>query len=344
MATDGEQRNFDFERGEQLRILRLCQVGCPYAKLLLRTLDDHIGVRNAFWDLSFEELALEMNCSESAARDKAKALADLALIDIDESDEPKKKRFRITWLNLQDTIENPVKTKSRKPAQKSVQMNNFSPSFAACDSQPAQEFSQAANDRSQCAQEFSQAANDTTYKRQKRQRTPPPPSGSAWEEVEIELSHFGLNCAGKAIAAAQRRGMNPEDVGELLRVARETPYHDDKARPAILYRRLTDWNDFYWAPPPDDVKARKAAAAATQAAKQQHAKYREQEQARARRRRQDAEDWQQFEKLPDSDKASISETARSRASPIVRRSESGMKFETLKAFRQWREKEGASNV
>lgn len=331
MASEGTQREFDFDRGYQLRILRLCQVGCPLAKALLRTLDDHMGLK-PYWDLSFEEIAQEMNCSISCARDKANGLKDLALIDFEATDDRKKNRFRITWLNLEETIDHPVKVTSRKAAQ----MESKTPPRADCDAHTAPGHAQTALGHAHTAPAHAQTALGTTYK---RQRTPPPAQGAKphfpdpeWEEVKIELSLFGMNCVDRAIEAAQRRGMTPEEVAELLRQARETPYHDNAARPAILFRRLTDWNDFYWAPPSEEIKARKAAEAATKAAEQQRVKYLRQQEAAKQRRRQEAENWQQFEQLPPDKQEEFRERARARLPPMLRRNAGAVNVATLKEF------------
>jgi len=339
MATEGTQREFEFERGEQLRIMRFCQVGCPLAKSLLRTLDDHIGDRNQFWDLSFEDIAIEMNCSISCARDKANALKELALIDFDATTHDRKlNRFRITWVNLEETITNPVKVPSRTTMKKA----RSNTPRADCDAQTAPVHAHSARGQAQTAPVHAQTALGTSYKRQERQIAPPTPSAGAWEEVAEELSFFGLNCVGKAIEAAQRRGMTPEDVGELLQVARETPYHDDAARPAILYKRLTDWNEFYWAPPTEEVRAQRAAQAAAAASRKQQRQYAKDSQAASERRRQAAEDWQEFEQLPAADRELLIQRARSKLDPFLRKSKAAVRNQTLQQFREWREE--TSNV
>ena len=132
------QRELEFptKRGEQLKFLRdsrLTTDGIPkhdadggeydpltgsaatYAKLLLRTLDDHIGSGKT-WKMTIPQLADEMECSEATVERRVKDLCERRLLIVEAVDiEAQKYEFQIVFSNLQDWIpEGCVRSKTKR--------------------------------------------------------------------------------------------------------------------------------------------------------------------------------------------------------------------------------------
>ncbi len=105
-ASNSGKRNWSFlrKRGERLKILRNCRLGDAYAKLLLRTLDDHIG-ESKTWTMTIPQLADEMECSEATVERRVKDLCERRLLIVEAVDiEAQKYEFQIVFSNLQDWI------------------------------------------------------------------------------------------------------------------------------------------------------------------------------------------------------------------------------------------------
>lgn len=249
-----QQLNLEFTRGEQLSILREIRLGDPrksndrkpFAKLLLRALDDRIG-RSKRWAMTVDELAEEAEMSRSATYQWLGWLNEAGLIGFDSLPDGRRE-FWICWSNLWQM------TPAGRAAERAEQAAVSPPGgLASPPHGPAvHQVDQQSTTWTGGPPHGLLVHNvDCSYKEERpiSAHSAPPssstPSGDRRREVTMMVKTAGVGLFGPAVETAIAHGMGLEQIAAVVGHFSRFP---GRWPPEVLYERLTRVQAFELAP------------------------------------------------------------------------------------------------
>lgn len=215
------QREMTFsKRGEDLTNIRRSRVGDAYAKLMLRTIDDRIGEGHS-WDMTFADLADEMEVSIDIAYRRAHYLADRGLLSFTlVNASAARYRFVIGRSNLPDFIPEPS---DRRRIRRRGRPRGTGRSGRAKTIANSENISLIAKTFRSQRKHFANSDSDFFTSAPLAPTTAPSASKDGWGEAEARLISYGVASYEGPIQTARERGLTPEDVIAIVEHAESLP-------------------------------------------------------------------------------------------------------------------------
>lgn len=188
-------------RGRERRNIRDAAFGGSNLKLLVWTLDDHIGEQSG-WNLTFRMLAREMECDASTVYRLARRLKQLGVLSYTKVEGSERLyRFSIHHRNVSDFVDGDARQERRRKRQAAAQCKSVL-HHATADS--------LHHARACCTVQKPVAPCKSSPHIGATIKPPPPPA--SWEEAEAKLISYGVGSFEAPIEAAKARGVPPEQV------------------------------------------------------------------------------------------------------------------------------------